>query len=195
YQYLSMSSNSSDFQCPNGYVKESITPQLFYEDLDEDSEIWLIRVPSDLNPTAIENQKIILDGDQHILECDENSRFEYISDPVEQTKLSIILPQKSDGKLRSVKKGFAGSVFFNEDIIIENSEVKIEVDNTSANDLNFSSSALCEGFENSFSIQALDNPNSSVESKKSKKKKRSSLKIKREKTSDADEFPECNSQR
>lgn len=114
------------FECPRGFSIEDVASQLYLEDLDEDSELWLVRMPSDVDPSTLENQQIDLSNDLNKISNGDNS-FDCISERCKMPNLSLVLPQKESRRLTRVKKTFQGSILLC-DAVMEGNDLQVKIE-------------------------------------------------------------------
>ncbi|GFQ83156.1 uncharacterized protein TNCT_386261 [Trichonephila clavata] len=211
----------ANFECPSGFSKEDVDSQLFYEDLDEDSELWLIRAPSDMEPNVIENQYMILGGESNVINGSDGASYECFVEKCVMPNLRLVLPHKESKDLEVINNKFQGSILIT-NCVLPDASVKMEIEENGQD--NGSSNAIEEDNDvssrkkskkskkndkgcktnqweselNSLSDLYLDGDQISTPqnfSKKHKKKSTKSDSCKQEPMSDLDEFPNCKSQR
>ncbi|XP_055925182.1 uncharacterized protein LOC129957070 [Argiope bruennichi] len=216
---MNSTAEAIDFECPKGFTKEDVQSQLYFEDIDDDSELWLIRMPSDMDPNVLENQRISLDKSSEILGGNDGKFYEYFTEKCAMPNLCLVVPHKESKILEELKKPFKGSILVTDYMLVDtDTSVKTEVEESGMEKENnvseqqnedtsvrkksksHKSSKDKEDMELSFNLNLEDNheDNSSLEkpTKKSKKKKsKDSDTMKVEPMSDADEFPNCKSQK
>ncbi|GFS58848.1 uncharacterized protein TNIN_418651 [Trichonephila inaurata madagascariensis] len=219
---MNSSVEHANFECPSGFSKEDVDSQLFYEDLDDDSELWLIRAPNDMEPNVMENQRMILGGESNIINGSDGASYEYFVEKCAMPNLSLVLPHKESKDLEIAKNKFQGSILIT-NCIMPDVSVKMEVAENGLG--NESSNAIEEDSEisqrkkskkskksdkkcktnqwrselNSLIDLNLDSDQISTPQKlpkKHKKKKSAQMDFcKLEPMSDLDEFPNCKSQK
>ncbi|GIY87583.1 uncharacterized protein CEXT_298301 [Caerostris extrusa] len=124
------------YECPKGYFKEDIQSQLYFDDLHEDSELWLIRVPNDINPTDLENHQITLNNESEILQGNDGKYYKCDIDKCYMQNLRLVLPDKETKQLKEVNKSFKGSIQITEyelPIKIAEDDIKMELEEDGAN--------------------------------------------------------------
>ncbi|GFU32520.1 uncharacterized protein NPIL_16111 [Nephila pilipes] len=213
----------ANFECPKDFSKEDVQSQLFYEDLDDDSELWLIRAPKDMELAVLENQLITLDDESNVVSGSDGKSYEYSTEKCLMPNLRLVLPHKGSKNLEEVNRQFQGSILIT-NCVMPNVSVKMEIEkNGVENEL--SSNAIKKNVETSvrkntksrksdegsssnqfeselITLSDLQLDNSQISSsqkklsKKHKKKKSGDTDFfKVEPVSDVDEFPKCLSQR
>lgn len=118
------------FNIPPGFAVEEVKGQLYYEDLEEDDELWLIRMPCDVELSTLDRQKIFLSdnvGDVTIkkFESVDGKSLECVAETCEISNTSVILPKKENGQLHAVKKVFKGAILISEEVSLNN-ETKLK---------------------------------------------------------------------
>lgn len=119
------------FECPPGFQEEEVDGQLCLENIGEDSELWLIRMPSDIELSTIDRKKLCFSDASNPtqFETETGRVLECYVDKCEMPNIRLVLPQKSDKKLRDVKKVFKGSILISEGLHhVEKAEVKSEIE-------------------------------------------------------------------
>lgn len=215
---------SNSIHGDNFVEEEAIESQLYHEDLSEDDELWLIRMPPSIELSQLDRKKIFLSdntGNQNIknIKTENGMLLECLSENCEIPNLNVVLPQKSDKKLRAVNKKFKGTILIS---VEGNNGIKSEMENElkvkSENELQEDTSSANEGkkrkkkkkqhlnlSENSdVNYNTEDSESISSSSKKKHGKRKSDIsenmslgvKIENELFSmDLDSFPMCNSQK
>ncbi|GBN93305.1 hypothetical protein AVEN_137893-1 [Araneus ventricosus] len=216
---MNSTAEAVNFECPKGFSKEDAQSQLYFEDIDDDSELWLVRVPNDMDPNDLENQVISMNKHSEILGGSDGKFYECFTEKCVMPNVCLVLPHKEDRTLEEIRKPFKGSLLVT-DYVMDN-VVKMEAEEnepkkepTTEEQQNGDTSPRKkskshksskenknkEDLDLSFNLNLEDDDQASSSqqktSKKSKKKKsRDSDSLKVEPMSDADEFPNCKSQK
>lgn len=120
------------FNIPSGFAVEEIKGQLYHEDLEEDDELWLIRMPCDIELSTLDKRKIFLSNETGGLniknfKTESGKSLECCAETCEISNTCVVLPKKQDGRLHTVKKAFKGSVLISEGLSLNNEiEIKSE---------------------------------------------------------------------
>lgn len=142
---IHMTENMTDsfqesFNIPPGFTVEEIKGQLYHDDLEEDDEFWLIRMPCDIELSNLDKRKIFLSDETGGLsiknfKTESGKSLECCAETCEISNTSVVLPNKQDGNLHTVKKAFKGSVLISEGLSLNNQiEIKSEKEDSYLND-------------------------------------------------------------
>lgn len=128
------------FNIPPGFSVEEIKGQLYHDDLEEDDELWLIRMPCDIELSNLDKRKIFLSNETEGLsiknfKTESGKSLECCAETCEISNTCVVLPNKQDGHLHTVKKAFKGSVLISEGLSLNNQiEIKSEKEDSYLND-------------------------------------------------------------
>lgn len=134
-----MTGNMSDsfqdnFNIPPGFTVEEIKGQLYLDDLEEDDELWLIRMPCDIELSTLDKQKIFLNETEGLsvknFKTESGKSLECCAETCEISNTCVVLPKRQDGHLCTVKKTFRGAVLVSEGLSLNN-EIEIKSENNS----------------------------------------------------------------
>lgn len=129
-----------NFNIPPGFAVEEIKGQLYLEDLEEDDELWLIRMPCDIELSTLDKRKIFLSSETEGLsiknfKTESGKLLECCAETCEISNTCVVLPKRQDGHLCTVKKAFKGSVLVSEGLSLNNEvEIKSEKEDSYLND-------------------------------------------------------------
>lgn len=121
------------FNIPPGFAVEEIKGQLYLDDLEEDDELWLIRMPCDIELSTLDKQKIFLSETDGLsiqnFKTESGKSLECCAETCEISNTCVVLPKRQDGHLCTVKKAFKGAVLVSEGLSLNNEiEIKSEKD-------------------------------------------------------------------
>ncbi|CAL1294832.1 unnamed protein product [Larinioides sclopetarius] len=216
---MNSAAEAVNFECPKGFSKEEAQSQLYFEDIEDNSELWLVRVPNDMDPSDLENQVISMNKHSEILSGSNEKFYECFTEKCVMPNLCLVLPHKEDKTLEEVRKPFKGSLLVTDYVMdnvikMETEEIEPKEEPIAEEEQNGDTSLRRKSKSNKSSKEDKnkedlelpfdlnlgdDNQASSSQQKSSKKSKKKKSKdpdsLKVEPMSDADEFPNCKSQK